>query len=79
MKMVPYAVVIGSIMHVILCTHSYVSYALSMNNIYQKDLGEDHWIVVKNILKYLRKTKDLILVHDGEEHLAIMGYYDTSF
>ena len=27
----------------------------------------------KNILKYLRRTKDLILVYGGEEHLAVTG------
>jgi hypothetical protein len=79
MKMVPYASAIGSIMYIMLCTCPDVFYTLSMTIIYQKDLEEDHWTVVKNILKYLRKTKDLILIYGSEEHLTITGYYDTSF
>jgi proteasome assembly chaperone (PAC2) family protein len=50
-----------------------------MTSRYQKNLGEDHWTTVKNILKYLRKTKDLILVYGGEKHLTIIGYYDVSY
>jgi hypothetical protein len=79
MKMVPYASTIGSIMYIMLCTCPDVFYTLSMTIIYQKDLEEDHWTAVKNILKYLRKTKDLILIYGSEEHLTITGYYDTNF
>jgi hypothetical protein len=50
-----------------------------MSSKYQKNSGEDHWTAIKNILKYLRMTKDLILIYGGEEHLAVMGYRDASF
>ncbi|KAK9003720.1 hypothetical protein V6N11_084352 [Hibiscus sabdariffa] len=33
--------------------------------------GEGHWTAIKNILKYLRRTKDLFLVYGGEEELGI--------
>jgi GGDEF domain-containing protein len=46
---------------------------------YRKNPEENHWTTVKNILKYLRRTKDLILVYGGEEYLVIMGYCDASF
>jgi hypothetical protein len=71
--MVPHASVIGSI------TRPDVSYALSMTSRYQKDPKEDHWTAVKNMLKYLKRTKDMILIYDGEEHLAVTGYCDASF
>jgi hypothetical protein len=60
--MIPYASVIGSIMFFMSCTRPNVSYALSMTSRYQKDPREDHWTAVKNILKYLRRTNDLILI-----------------
>ncbi|KAK8600548.1 hypothetical protein V6N12_050401 [Hibiscus sabdariffa] len=41
--------------------------------------GEGHWVAVKNILKYLRRTKDTFLVYRGEEELSIKGYTDASF
>ena len=79
MELVPYASAIGSIMYAMLCTRPDVSYALSMTSRYQKDPGMDHWVAVKNILKYLRNTKDLMLVYGGEEHLTVTGYCDAGF
>jgi hypothetical protein len=34
---------------------------------------------VKNILKYLRRTKDLFLVYGGDKELVVKGYTDASF
>jgi Reverse transcriptase (RNA-dependent DNA polymerase) len=79
MRTIPYASAVGSIMYVKSCTCPDVCYALSMTSKYQKDPGEDHWTAVKNILKYLRRTKDLILIYGDEEHLAVTGYRDASF
>ncbi|KAK9042113.1 hypothetical protein V6N11_017192 [Hibiscus sabdariffa] len=56
-----------------------LSYALSMTSRYQANLGEGHWTAVKNIPKYLRRTKAVILVYGGEEELGIKGYTDASF
>ncbi|KAJ9556509.1 hypothetical protein OSB04_011123 [Centaurea solstitialis] len=41
--------------------------------------GNDHWTAVKNILKYLRRTKDKFLVYGGVEELSVKGYTDASF
>ena len=61
MDKIPYALAIGFIMYAMLCTRPDVSYALSMTSRFQSDPGECHWIEVKNILKYLRRTKDIFL------------------
>ena len=45
---------------------------------YQSDPGEGHWISVKNILKYLRRTKDVFLVY-GDGDLIVSGYTNASF
>ena len=79
MNGISYASAIGSIMYAMLCTQPDVSYALSMTSRYQSDPGESHWTAVKNILKYLRRTKDLFLVYEGEEVLVVRGYTDASF
>ncbi|GKD02797.1 retrotransposon protein, putative, ty1-copia subclass, partial [Tanacetum coccineum] len=44
-----------------------------------RNLGEGHWTVEKNILKYLKNTKDRFLVYGGEEELSVTGYYDASW
>ncbi|KAK8540294.1 hypothetical protein V6N12_046581 [Hibiscus sabdariffa] len=79
MSQIPYASAIGSIMYAMICTHPDLSYALSMTSRYQANPGEGHWVAVKNILKYLRRTKDVFLVFGGKEQLSIKGYTDASF
>ncbi|KAK8574601.1 hypothetical protein V6N12_062291 [Hibiscus sabdariffa] len=79
MSQIPYASAIGSIMYAMICTRLDLSYALSMTSRYQANPGEGHWTAVKNILKYLRRTKDVFLVYGGEEELHIKGYTDASF
>ena len=49
-----------------------------MVSIYQSAPGEEHWIAVKHILKYLGRTRDYMLVYEGES-LEPMGYTDSNF
>ncbi|KAJ9556184.1 hypothetical protein OSB04_010798 [Centaurea solstitialis] len=80
MKSVPYASAIGTIMYAMLCTRPDVSYSVSVTSRYQQNPGEPHWVAVKNILKYLRRTKDMFLVFGGsEDEISVIGYSDASF
>jgi hypothetical protein len=45
---------------------------------YDTNCGDTHWTIVKNILKYLRRTKEVFLVFGDEEELIVKGYRDTS-
>ena len=62
MSVVPYASAIGSIMYAMLCTRPDVNLAVSLVGRYQSNPGMEHWTTVKNILKYLNRTKDMFLV-----------------
>jgi hypothetical protein len=79
MSVIPYASTIGSIMYAMLCTCPDVSYALSATSRYQSNYGDAYWTIVKNILKYLRRTKKVFLVFGGEEELVVKDYSDASF
>ena len=79
MKQIPYALAIGSIMYAMLCTRHDIALAMSVTSRYQSNLGEEHWTTVKNILKYLRMTKDLFLVFGGDSELNLEGYSDADF
>nr|GEV46027.1 hypothetical protein [Tanacetum cinerariifolium] len=64
MQNVPYTSAIGSIMYVVRCTRPDVAFAQNITSRFQQNPGEgeeQHWTVVKNILKYLRNTKDMFL------------------
>ena len=39
--------------------------------------GVGHWTVVKNILKFLKRTKGMFLVYGGDKELVVNGYVDT--
>ncbi|KAJ9538397.1 hypothetical protein OSB04_031130 [Centaurea solstitialis] len=74
MKSIPYASAIGSIMYAMLCTRPDVAYSVSVTSRYQQNPGEAHWVAVKNILKYLRRTKEMFLVFGGsEDEISVNG------
>ena len=62
MSKTPYASAIGSLMYAMLCTRPDIAYAVSLTSRYQSDPGVDHWTAVKNILKYLRRTMDMVIL-----------------
>ena len=78
MKRTPYASAIGSIMYGMLCTRPDIAYAVSVTSRYQSNPGPAHWKAVKDILKYLRRTKDMFLVY-GSADLNLEGFTDSSF
>ena len=56
MRQVPYASAVGSLMYAMFCTRLDICYSVGMVSRYQSNLGPKHWQVVKQILKYLRRT-----------------------
>ena len=76
---IPCASAISSIMYAMMCTRPGVCLALSIVGRYQSNHGVDHWTAVKNILKYLKRTKEMFLVYGGEKELIVKGYVDASF
>nr|GEU54445.1 hypothetical protein [Tanacetum cinerariifolium] len=70
MQNVPYASAIGLIMYAVRCTRSDVALAQNITSRFQQNPGEEHWTAVKNILKYLRNTKDMFSVYGDAEYIA---------
>ena len=75
---IPYASAVGSLMYAMLCTRPDIAYAVSIVSRFQANPGREHWQTVKSILKYLRRTKDMILVY-GNGELKVDGYTDSDF
>ena len=78
MSLIPYASAKGSIMYVMICTRPDVSYALSVTSRYQSKPSEGHWVAIKNVLNYLRMSKDVFLIY-GDGDLVVSRYTDASF
>src|SRR3989337_2002352 len=66
-------------MYAMLCTRPDVNLAISLVGRYQSDPGMKHWTAVKNILKYLKRTKDMFLFYGGAVELVVKVYVDASF
>ncbi|GJW34706.1 retrotransposon protein, putative, ty1-copia subclass [Tanacetum coccineum] len=81
MQNVPYASAVGSIMYAVRCTRPDVAFAQNITSRFQQNPGECHWTTVKNILKYLRNTKDMFLVYGGnlEAELRVDCYCNAGF
>ena len=78
MRGIPYASAVESLMYAMLCTRPDIYFAVGMVSRYQSEPGEEHWIAVKHILKYLRITRDYMLVYQSES-LEPIGYTDSYF
>ncbi|KAA0051190.1 gag/pol protein [Cucumis melo var. makuwa] len=78
MRNIPYASAVGSLMYAMLCTRPDICYSVGIVSRYQFKLGRDHWTTVKNILKYLRRTKDYMFVY-GSKDLILTGYTNSDF
>ena len=75
MSRISYATTIGSLMYAMLCTQPDITLTMSITSRYQSNPDKEHWIAVKNILKYLRRTKDLFLIFGGDSELRVEGVF----
>ena len=78
MRRIPYASAVGSLMYAMLCTRPDICYAMGIVSRFQSNPGLDHWVAVKHILKYLRRTRNYMLVYSGRDLIPI-GYTDSDF
>ena len=78
MEGIPYASAVESLMYAMLCTRLDICFAIGMVSRYQSNPGPEHRTAVKHILKYLRRTKDHMLMYGGDELIPV-GYTDSDF
>ncbi|KAH9792396.1 hypothetical protein KPL71_004098 [Citrus sinensis] len=78
MRRVPYADAVGSLVYAMLCTRPDICFAVGMVSRYQFNPGPQYWTAVKHIIKYLKRTKNYMLVYSGDELIPV-GYTDSDF
>ena len=76
MKVIPYALAIGSIKYAMLCTRPIVYLSMILARGYNSDLGVDHWTTFKIILRGLRKYFSVMKVI---KEFVVKSYVDASF
>ncbi|XP_075091525.1 secreted RxLR effector protein 161-like [Nicotiana tabacum] len=79
MESIPYSLIVGSLMYAKTCTRLYISFAVRMLGRYQSNPGIDHWKTAKKVLRYLKGTKDYMLMYRRSNYLEVVGYSDSDF
>ena len=78
MAKVSYALAIGSLMYVMICTTLDIAYAVEVVSKFKSNLSKQHYEVVKWMLRYLQGTiKKCLCFKRGE--LKLQGYVDVDF
>ena len=79
MKNVPYASALGSIMYAQVCTRPDIAFATRLLGRYQSNPGYDHWVAAKKVMRYLKRTKDYMLIYKDVQDLQLVRYSDSDF
>ena len=72
MQKIPYALAMGSLMYAQVCTCLDIAYVTVMLGRYLSNPGLDHWKAAKQVLQYLQRTKDYMLMYQKLEQLEII-------
>jgi hypothetical protein len=72
-----YASAVGRIMYSMVCLRPDISFIAGMLGRYQQNPSWIHWQAVKKVLRYLRRTRDFMLVYKRSDTLEVVGYSDS--
>jgi hypothetical protein len=75
----PYLNAIGVLMYLINNTRPDIAFAINLLIRYSVTLIMSHWNGVKNILRYLLGTPDLVLFYLKNQDLSLIGYADAGY
>ena len=78
MRRILYASAVGSLIYAMMCTKLDICYTVGVVSRFQSNPDPEHWVAVKHILKYLRRTRDYMLVYSSGD-LNLLGYTDSDF
>jgi hypothetical protein len=80
MQTVPYRETIGSLSDICRKTRPDIAYSVSVASRYLANPGKKHWAHVKRIIRYLKGTKDYVLLLDpGSSPLTLYGFTDADW
>ena len=77
-----YRSLIGSLIYLMVCTRPDICYIVSKLSCFLEKPTENNWLMAKNILRYLKYTKDYKLTFSKNECIAdrtLRGYCDASW
>ena len=78
MSHVSYVNVVGSLMHLMVCTRHNISHAVGVVSRYMENLRKEHWEAMKWVLRYLRGTNNYCITFEGSND-EVCSYVDSNF
>jgi hypothetical protein len=75
----PYRELVGMLLYLALCTRPDLAYAIGEMSRYVNQPNEHHWRILKDVLRYIKKTRDYKLTYGTTNDLMLTGYADASW
>lgn len=72
-----YRQAIGKLMYLMVCTRPDISYAVSLLSRFMAEPKEKHWRFIKQLLKYIKSTRDYSLIYPKQNVITLTGYSDS--
>ncbi|KAE8974397.1 hypothetical protein PR003_g14457 [Phytophthora rubi] len=79
MKLKPYRTLVGSLVYLACGTRPDISVAVAKISRFLENPGEKHWDAGMKVVRYLLKTKDVGIVHDGLLGTQLEAYSDANW
>ena len=80
MKNIPYRQVLGSLRYLVSCTRPDLSFSTGFLSRFMGKLGLNHWVALKQVLRYLKYTQILVLTYNayfGEDNSRTQASLST--
>lgn len=77
MKEVPYSSAVGSLMYSVVCTRPDIAYVVSVLGRFLANPSHEHWVAAKKVMRYMKKTKNRMLVYKHVDDLQVVGFTDA--
>ena len=78
MRLEQYVSAYESLIYAMVYTKQDIRYIVGIVSRDQSNTGLDNWSAVKNIIKYLRRTNDIILIY-GCDDMVLVRYASSDF
>jgi hypothetical protein len=75
----PYRELVGMLLYLALCTRPDLAYAIGVMSRYVNEPNEHHWRILKDVLRYVKRTHHYKLTYGTSKDLKMVGYADASW
>lgn len=78
MSQVPHILVVKSLMFAMIFARLNIAWTVGSISWFMMNHGQDHWNIMKKILRYIKGTYSTILCYGGSD-ITVRGYVDLDF